>query len=332
MSSARAFKHNFKWNLLGLEESAFIITKNSSVSGVNLSLIHYAIIIIRIIHIFLCNFPRISKVCFTWYQTPCAENVKKNVHEEPYFRSLSASNNWPSQAHSEAHRFHRFCYQLESIRRQVWNRLQTQDSHHALTPTCWMQSENRAKLSMMKVTKLWNRHTIESMHLKRFMAISSVKERWKQKSQLKNSKEWWNIWTVFIWVKVEYNHCFAMFFSHVCHPTITNKLSKITMIAFIWHPCIVCSHFHFSDGRSLLNISLSECFCWRTQTAEDHLVSLWELLEEESIIAHKLACSCDRHNIFVNFCTGCPRPEFLATIQLPPDQFPYLIHLLLSIE
>ena len=37
-------------------------------------------------------------------------------------------------------------------------------------------------------------------------------------------------------------------------------------------------------------------FVERTQTAEDHLVSLWEFLEEESIIAHKLACSCDRHN------------------------------------
>ena len=65
MSSARAFKHNFKWDLLGLEESAFIITKNSCVSRVNLtsdlsvSLIHYAIIIIRVILIFLCNFPRI---------------------------------------------------------------------------------------------------------------------------------------------------------------------------------------------------------------------------------------------------------------------------------
>ena len=42
-----------------------------------------------------------------------------------------------------------------------------------------------------------------------------------------------------------------------------------------------------------------------TQTAEDHPVSLWELLEEERMIAHKLACSCDRHNIFVNFCAGC---------------------------
>ena len=26
---------------------------------------------------------------------------------------------------------------------------------------------------------------------------------------------------------------FHMYFSHVCHPTITNKLSKITMFAFI---------------------------------------------------------------------------------------------------
>ena len=75
MSSARAFKHNIKWNLLGLEESAFIITKNSSVSGVNLtsdlsvSLIHYAIIITRVILIFLCNFSRISKVHLTWYHS-----------------------------------------------------------------------------------------------------------------------------------------------------------------------------------------------------------------------------------------------------------------------
>ena len=36
--------------------------------------------------------------------TPCAENDKKNVHEELYFRSLSVSNNWPSQARSEAHK------------------------------------------------------------------------------------------------------------------------------------------------------------------------------------------------------------------------------------
>ena len=42
-----------------------------------------------------------------------------------------------------------------------------------------------------------------------------------------------------------------------------------------------------------------------TRTAEDHPVSLWELLEEERMIAHKLACSCDRHIFFVNFCAGC---------------------------
>ena len=35
---------------------------------------------------------------------PCAENDKKNVHEEPYFRSLSVSNHPPSQACSEAHK------------------------------------------------------------------------------------------------------------------------------------------------------------------------------------------------------------------------------------
>ena len=29
-------------------------------------------------------------------------------------------------------------------------------------------------------------------------------------------------------------------------------------------------------------------------------MSLWELLEEESIIAHKLTCSCDRHNFFLS--------------------------------
>ena len=45
-------------------------------------------------------------------------------------------------------------------------------------------------------------------------------------------------------------------------------------------------------------------FVERTRTAEDHLVNLWELLEEEWIIAHNLACSCDRHNICVNVCTG----------------------------
>ena len=36
--------------------------------------------------------------------SPCAENDKKNVHEEPYFRSLSVSNHPPSQACSEAHK------------------------------------------------------------------------------------------------------------------------------------------------------------------------------------------------------------------------------------
>ena len=35
---------------------------------------------------------------------PAQKNDKKNVHEEPYFRSLSVSNNWPSQARSEAHK------------------------------------------------------------------------------------------------------------------------------------------------------------------------------------------------------------------------------------
>ena len=30
--------------------------------------------------------------------------TKKNVHEEPYFRSLSVSNHPPSQARSEAHK------------------------------------------------------------------------------------------------------------------------------------------------------------------------------------------------------------------------------------
>ena len=38
-----------------------------------------------------------------------------------------------------------------------------------------------------------------------------------------------------------------------------------------------------------------------TRTAEDHPVSLWELLEEERMIAHKLACSCDRHIFFCQF-------------------------------
>ena len=56
----------------------------------------------------------------------------------------------------------------------------------------------------------------------------------------------------------------------------------------------LCSQF--SDGWSLVNISMGECFVERTRTAEDHLVSLWELLEEERMIAHILACSCDRHN------------------------------------
>ena len=41
--------------------------------------------------------------CWGW-GAPCAENDKKNVHEEPYFRSLSVSNNWPSHARSEAHK------------------------------------------------------------------------------------------------------------------------------------------------------------------------------------------------------------------------------------
>ena len=42
-------------------------------------------------------------------------------------------------------------------------------------------------------------------------------------------------------------------------------------------------------------------FVERTWTAEDHLASLWELLEEERMIAHVLACSCDRHNFFCQF-------------------------------
>ena len=44
----------------------------------------------------------------------------------------------------------------------------------------------------------------------------------------------------------------------------------------------------------------------RTRTTEDHLVSLWELLEGESIIAHKLACSCDWHIFFCQFLRRVP--------------------------
>ena len=35
---------------------------------------------------------------------PVQKMTKKNVHEEPYFRSLSVSNHPPSQACSEAHK------------------------------------------------------------------------------------------------------------------------------------------------------------------------------------------------------------------------------------
>ena len=35
---------------------------------------------------------------------PVQKKTKKNVHEEPYFRSLSVSNHPPSQACSEAHK------------------------------------------------------------------------------------------------------------------------------------------------------------------------------------------------------------------------------------
>ena len=62
-------------------------------------------------------------------------------------------------------------------------------------------------------------------------------------------------------------------------------------------------------------------FVERTRTAEDHLVSLWEFLEEEWIIAHKLACSCDRHNIFVNFCTGCMKPGGAVTLKMGRNSF-----------
>ena len=46
-----------------------------------------------------------------------------------------------------------------------------------------------------------------------------------------------------------------------------------------------------------------------TRTAEDHPVSLWELLEEERMIAQKLACCYVRHIFFVNFCAGCMGPS-----------------------
>ena len=42
----------------------------------------------------------------------------------------------------------------------------------------------------------------------------------------------------------------------------------------------------------------------RLEAIEHEIRTVQELLEEESIIAHKLACSCDQYNIFVNFCTG----------------------------
>ena len=44
----------------------------------------------------------------------------------------------------------------------------------SLEPTCWMQSNKQAKRFTMRVTKFWNRHIIESMHLKGVMAISAL--------------------------------------------------------------------------------------------------------------------------------------------------------------
>ena len=46
-----------------------------------------------------------------------------------------------------------------------------------------------AKHFIMRVTKLWNRLTIGSMHLKRAMAISSAIERCRHQAQLKNNKK-----------------------------------------------------------------------------------------------------------------------------------------------
>ena len=59
----------------------------------------------------------------------------------------------------------------------------------SLEPTCWMQSKKQAKRFTMRVTKLWNRHILESTHLKRAMAISSVIERCKHQTQLKKQQK-----------------------------------------------------------------------------------------------------------------------------------------------
>ena len=55
-----------------------------------------------------------------------------------------------------------------------------------------------------------------------------------------------------------------------------------------------------------------------TRTAEDHPVSLWELLEEERMIAHKLACSCDRHIFFCQFLRRVMELEVAGAAHMKP--------------
>ena len=105
--------------------------------------------------------------------------TKKNVHEEPYFRSLSVSNHPPSQARSEAHKV-------------IFN----PPSHHKS----------------------------ESLDTK--ISIQSVKSIQRSRITAKMSDDL------------------------VCN--VCGKQFKSQKKLF--------SHFHFSDGQSLLNISMGECF------------------------------------------------------------------------
>ena len=164
--------------------------------------------------------------------TPCAQNDKINVLHEPYFGTHILGNYLPFQTSeipkkntkplisirglafdkllqsSEKWKFHSFKVSLRETLAWVGSKpnftimicdfvcnleLAALLRFTSLEPTCWMQSNKQAKHFTMRVTKLWSRHIIESMHLKEFMAISSVIERCRHQTQLKNNKEWWNI-------------------------------------------------------------------------------------------------------------------------------------------
>ena len=154
---------------------------------------------------------------------PCAQNDKINVLHEPYFGTHILGNHLPFQT-SEIPK--KNTKPLISIRGLAFDKL-LQSSEKwkfhsfkvSLRETlAWVGSKPNFTIMICDFVcnvcgKQFN--IIESMHLKEFMAISSVIERCRHQTLLKNNKEWWNIWTATICDKVLSIHCFSLLCFHV---------------------------------------------------------------------------------------------------------------------